>query len=702
MFKIVLLLRYIYVLFLSIALSLSIIEASSSKIEIESKSIETIGDVVTAKNGVLIRYDGAIIHADTIHFNKTTKILSLDGNIEGIGYDGTKEHSSHIVINTDNKKMHFENLFLVSENDVWAISKSVNKNKHKYKLGASILSSCDITNPIWTMHFSNSLYDTDKNQIKVYNAKVYMWNIPVFYTPYMSFTTNKKRSSGLLFPLFGFTKREGYLFEQPIFWAISQSVDLELNPQIRTERSTGLYSTFRFADSSHSKGTLRVGYFKDKQSYIEEYSPQNSSHYGLEFNYESSSLLKDFLPKYWEDGLYINTTYLNDIDYLTLQKNNLTHFGLSPLQESRINYFMQNGDYYAGLNAKYFIDTRENINNDETLQVLPSIQIHKYLEHFMSRNFTYSIDFKLNNFDRKKGVTMKQAEFRVPLEFTTSFFDNFLNLSLGEEFYYSKFFFGNGDFAYNDFQYYSNIHKAKLFTDLTKEYDNFIHVMQPSLSYIEPGNEKQSPTEFSQLTAKQKELFAVGLPEEQYAFSLSQYFYDKNMKLKFYQRLSQKYYSNRVYKLTDLNNEMQYNFDNFNIYNIVGYSYEFKKLRFSSSTVSYGGSDYSISIGHSYKEVLPDDLNAQLANDITFNFTYIHNKQISFNGGLTYNIEDSSNRQWRFGAKYYRDCWSADVSISQDILPTSSGPISQNTYYVQLNFTPFGSVGTNTLSQVPQ
>ena len=688
--------------FLGIILSFEYLSASSGKIEIQAATITTKGSIVTADTNVIVHYQNAIIRAKSVHYDKEKKILSLDGNVESIGYSGQKEHSNHMEIEIDSKKIHFEELFLVSENDVWILSKNVNKEKHEYKLGTSMLSSCDINNPIWTMRFSDSLYNTDENKIKIYNAKVYLWDVPIFYTPYLSFTTNKERSSGLLFPLFGFPEREGYFFEQPIFWAISPSVDAEINPQIRTDRSMGLYSTLRFVDSNHSKGTFRAGYFKDKASYVEKYNLPNSSHYGLEFNYESSFVLKNFLPNTWEDGLYVNTTYLNDIDYLTLQKNNLSHFGLSPLQESRVNYFAQDNDYYLGLNAKYFIDTRTNIDDDKTVQILPSIQMHKYLDELLTRNLTYSTDLKINNFDRKKGVTMKQAEMRIPLEYTTTFFNDFVNLSLGEEFYYSKFFFGNGDFVYDDYQYYSNIHKAKIFTDLTKNYDNFIHVLQPSLSYLKPGTENQTPIEVSQLNPEQKELFTVGLPEEQYNFALSQYFYDQNMKLKFYQRLTQKYYVDRAYKFADLNNEMQYNFDHLRLYNILGYAYEFKKVRFSSSSISYSASDYSLSLGHSYKKVLADDLNARAANDITFNFGYTYNKQISFNGGLTYNIDESSSRQWRFGGRYYRDCWSVDVSIREEIRPTSSGPISQSTYFLQLNFTPFGSIGTNTLNQLQQ
>ncbi|PTB87728.1 hypothetical protein C9925_01560 [cyanobacterium G8-9] len=360
--------KYISMFIVGMLLNTAILSASSNKdkIEIKAKNIESIGKIITAKDNVVVHYDGMVIKATIAHFNKETKILVLDGNIETIGYKGTKEHSNHMEINTETKEITFKELFLVSENDVWIMSDKVNKQESKYQLGTSLLSSCDISDPLWTMRFSHSTYTADENYIKVYNAKVYMWDVPVFYTPYLAFSTNKERSSGLLFPLFGYSDNEGFLYEQPIFWAISPSMDMEFNPQIRTERSIGGYSTLRFVDSNHSKGTLRVGYFKDEASYVDEYNLPNNEHYGLEFNYESSEIFKQYMPKGFKDGLYVNTTYLNDIDYLRLQKSNLSHFGLTPLQESRLNYFAQDNDYYFGLNAKYFIDTREGVDDDDS------------------------------------------------------------------------------------------------------------------------------------------------------------------------------------------------------------------------------------------------------------------------------------------------------------------------------------------------
>ncbi len=689
---------YKILLFFSFLLSIQTLHAAEekNKIEVTAKHLDTTETTVKATDGVVVYYQDSMIKASSAFYDKKTKLLILDGNVEMIGYQGTKEHIKHLEIQTESKEVTFEELFFVSENDVWLFTDKAHRSEGNYTFGMSMLSSCDVNDPLWKMVFSRSLYDSEEKYMKVYDAKVYFWDIPIIYSPYLAFSTHKERSSGLLFPLFGYTSEEGFIYEQPVFWAISPSMDMEFNPQIRTNRSIGLYATLRFVDSEHSSGKLRAGYFKDKESYVEENNLPNNSHYGLEFNYESSKIFSDKLPQGFTDGLYINTTFLNDIDYLNLQQTQLEHFGLVPLQESRLNYFLYNNDYYAGVNAKYFIDTRK-VDNDDTLQILPSIQLHKYLDHFLWSNLTYNVDFQVKNFDRKEGTTLKQAEMKIPLEFTTSFFDDFLNLSLAEDLYYSKFFFGNESYLYDEFEYYSSIHKVKFFTDLTKNYDNFIHVLQPSLEYVKPGNESESPVEFDKLTEDQKELFSVGLPEEHYAFSLSHYFYDKNMKLKFYQRLSQRYYVDRAYKFADISNEMQYNFKKWQFYNDMVYAPEFNKVRASSSRISLREKEYYFTLGHTYKQVLVDQPNILPANDVSLYFGYTYNERINFNGGLTYNIDESSSKQWRFGGSYKQDCWSMAASVRQDITPRPTGYTTDNTFFVQFNFIPFGGIGTESM-----
>ena len=664
----------------------------ANKLEVTANSIYSTNDTVHADEGVVVYYNNSIIKSKHATYNKKTKLLVLDEEVEVLGYEGTKEFTNHMELHTDTKEATFKQLFMSGDNDIWLLTNQAHRIEGKYHLGKSILSSCDVKDPLWKMVFSDSVYDSNEKYMKIYHARMYLGGVPIFYTPYLAFSTNKERSTGLLFPKIGYNPQEGVLYEQPLFINLAENMDIELNGQIRTKRSMGLYGSFRFVDSNHSEGVLRMGYFKDKQSYVDEFKPENDTHNGVEFNYESSEV---FMHEDDDatDGFYLNTTYLNDIDYLNLQKSRLQHFGTRPRQESRLNYFLYNENYYAGINAKYFIDTREK-TNDSTLQQLPSFQWHKFLAPLVLDNLTYSIDTHFNNVTRKIGATMRQAEIKVPVEYSTSFWNDYMNLSLKNEFYYSKYFFGNEEFKNDTFQYYSNIQKVALYTDLTKQYDEYIHVIEPSIEYVNAGTDKQSPIAFEELHKHQKKLFSVGLPEKTVSFGFKQYLYDESMHLVFSHRLAQRYYPDRAYKLSELENEIEYTLDDWTFYNYMTYSHDFNAIHAMASSIEIDKDTYSFDLGHTYKQYLRKEGNSIAVNDINFDFKYSLNQRIRMSGGFSYDMENKESKQWKMGIGYFKDCWSIDTSYRRDIRATSNGPETLNTFYLQLNFIPFGGVGT--------
>ena len=683
-------------------------KTDTSRLEVTAHTVSATKSTLYAKGGVVVHYQESLIHADNARFDKQTHILILDGHVEMIGYKGTKEYTSHLEINTMEREVHFKELFFSSENDLWLITDEGNSSKGVYHFGKSMLSSCDIEDPLWKMYFSRSTYDTHKEYMQIYDASVYFKDLPIFYVPYLGFSTSNQRTSGLLFPLFGYTQNDGFVYEQPIYWAINESMDLEFNPQIRTNRSLGIYATYRFADSPYSSGSLRVGYFQDQNSYIEENQLNEDQHYGMEFLYDASSFIAKNLSEDFRDGLYANITLLNDIDYLNLQKTHLTHFGQVPLQESRLNYFLSNNNWYGGLNAKYFIDTRLS-SNDTTLQTLPSITLHKYLDRLFIDDLTYAVELNMKHLDRKEGPTLNQYELRLPIEYTTSFFNDYLQLSLGEEIYIGKFYFGNDDtLLYDDFHYSSNLHKVAFLSDLTKMYNDYVHVLQPSLTYLKPGNESQSPASFEEILQDENgetredlsELFSVGLPEEQIAFTLSHYLYDTSADLQFFQRVSQSYFTNRAYRWSMLYNEMAYYWKGWTFYSNIGYSFEYNRLSESSTKVTLNSERYDFTLGHTYKCDVEDENTPVTSNDLDFDFSYRYSDKVTLNGGAIYNIEENTAKLWRIGASYHEDCWSISAQLKADVLPRPADALGESAYtqeysfMFQLNFIPFASLGS--------
>ena len=166
------------------------------------------------------------------------------------------------------------------------------------------------------------------------------------------------------------------------------------------------------------------------------------------------------------------------------------------------------------------------------------------------------------------------------------------------------------------------------------------------------------------------------------------------MNLKYYQRILQRYYQDRVFKWADLENEVQYNLKNLSLYSHIVYAHKFGKIRDSSTRILLDQKGYAFSFGHTFKKVLKDAPNVLEANDIGVFFRYDISDHFEVSGGFTYSLNESSSKQWRLGGKYHQDCWGVSSSIRQDITPRPNGFTRDNAFYIQFNFAPFGSVGT--------
>jgi len=694
------------IILMAAMLILTVLEATEEIIEIMAQQLSSTETTVTASGNVIVHYGDSIIQSSTAQYDREKNTLTLSGNnTELLGFRGNKIRSDQIQINTKSKKITFKKIFLSDNNDIWIFSEKAMKQDGNITFGPSMMSSCDPKKKDWTFYSESAHYDGKAHYMTMRNVKVKFWDVPVLYTPYFGYSTHKERSSGLLFPSFGYSAKQGFIYEQPLYWAASRSWDVELRPQVRTIRGYGAYGTLRFADSAYSAGAIRMGYFKDNEDYVIKNDIKNDSHYGFEMLYNSSSILSRFFSMKSNevvDGLYINATYLNDIDYIYLQKKPMSHFGAVPLQESRLNYFVHDEDFSGGIYGKYFIDTRLEDNNS-TMQILPTVQLHKYLKPILFDHLTYSLDLTMNNYTRKEGATLKVAEFYAPIEYTHTFFDDFVTLSLKEDLYYNKLVFGNGTFVNGDYQYQNAVSRIKLLSDLTRKYSDFIHVLQPALSYSIPSNPIESPVDFDELEDDQKKLFAPGRENNTVALKFSQYFYDDSGNIKFYERFTQNYLPDEEEsKFGNLSHEMQYNLDKWHFYNYLVYNYEFDKFEELSSLIQWKEEEYGVAIGHTFQRSYSYDddqvvVTNKVNNDINLNLSYQLTKRVGVMGGFVYDLDDEESSQYRFGVSYNKDCWNLSLGLRQDVRPIEAvdGPDSvlENTYTFQLNFVPFGGVG---------
>src|SRR6266511_2651559 len=85
----------------------------------------------------------------------------------------------------------------------------------------------------------------------------------VFYLPFGYFPLRSERQTGLLFPQFGQSNKEGFRFMQPFFWTISKSTDATAKFDIETRARFGFLGELRTVFERNSDFRIDAAYFNE-------------------------------------------------------------------------------------------------------------------------------------------------------------------------------------------------------------------------------------------------------------------------------------------------------------------------------------------------------------------------------------------------------------------------------------------------------
>ncbi len=689
-------------IFFLLVLSLGSLWAATAQkapedVEVLANTVSKDGTLVHAVGNVVLYSPKYLITADEAYYDQANGDLELFGNItmlEGVSY---ASRSGHTKINLNTDKGVSDPLFFFDESsNVWIKCENAILNPDTYITQKSIVSSCNTQDPDWKIAFTSGEFDKENKWLHLYNPVFYASDVPVFYLPYFSFTTDTSRRTGLLKPELGFGGKEGFHYLQPIYFAPDVDWDLELRPQIRTDRGEGLHGTYRFVDSPYSHGSITTGYFSEHKSYAESENLKNDSHYGLKMTYDRSALLS---TKYnnLEDGLWFDINYLNDIDYYNTMRNDT--FSYDKLATSRLNYYVKHDQDYVGLYAKYYIDTSKT-SNDTTLQELPTLHYHHFTNSLLLDNLLYSVDYQAKNYERKEGITAFQNELNAPFTLYFSLLEDYLHVSVSENIYASHIAYGNDDTQESEGKYWRNYHKIALYTELSKPYDNFYHTMYLGIDQILPSKEDEN--------GYIADFIALNTLTKSTSLTLKEFFYNEDGDKKISHKVKQIYYSDYDYKYGDLENDLKYHMtDKIYLGHNLHYSHEFSKVSRNQVSINYADDIYSPSLRYTYQDKtyrentiykVSQDISSN--KDYSFVTLYADSKYFTHYNIFTsvdYDVQDDQFRSWNIGFKKSLKCWDYSIQYRDKITPkltsTSIDSVNRSGIMFMFNLYPVGSVG---------
>ena len=676
-------------LLLSLFLSLSLF--ADKKVEVFATTVDTNGSYLKASDEVVVLYDGMYLSAQTATYDKKTEILELYGQVHALKDAQYYAMGDYLLLDTQKETRQFRPFFLQEYQDkLWISARSAKSTDQEYELHTGVVSSCNPQDPDWTLRFSSGYYDGENQWMQLYNARLYAGEVPILYLPYMAYPTDTTRRTGLLRPTFGLSSEEGFMYEQGLFIAEDPQWDLELLPQVRTKRGKGIYNTFRFVDSPGSFGSFKVGGFKEKESYQKEFNLLHDKHYGVEFDYEHRGFLSHWFNSniQGDSGIYSDITYLNDVEYLNLQKNDTLEYSIDSQVTSKVNLFLNQSENYFGMYSKYFIDLNKE-SNAATIQNLPELHYHHYLNTLLDEHLLYSLDYRGSNFYREDGKNATQHELNVPLDLQFPLLDEYLTLTLSENLYASAIsFYGPNDNVaskgYDTGTYARDYQKVELNSNLVKAFDTFTHSVSLSAAYVHPGTQNRTgfyedyQEEFENNTENNIpcisgpcEYNTINEVLEEASLEFTQFIFTPKGQEKIYHRLRQPLiYEDGYDKYGELENELRYYItDNLNYYNNTFYNHQRNVISKTQNTLGYNNSEFSFNASHLYEDKLVDTQRVR-SRYLTTNARYDYSSRWQYFAGYAYDIENSETKNRNIGFLFKMRCWNLQLQYVENIRPT--------------------------------
>ncbi len=209
----------------------------------------------------------------------------------------------------------------------------------KYQLKDATYTTCPATagDPAWFARVSDLSLDYVASEGVAKGTTIVFKDVPILYSPWMSFTLDNRRKTGLLAPTIGSTSKGGPEYTQPFYWNIAPDMDATIAPRFMAKRGTQWAAEYRYLGQSYI-GQVAGEFLENDQITHTNRSALTIKH-DQNLGYGFSGSLN--LNRVSDD------TYFSD---LSTRLSNITQTNL--LREGRLNY--GSGWWSAQLMAQRF------------------------------------------------------------------------------------------------------------------------------------------------------------------------------------------------------------------------------------------------------------------------------------------------------------------------------------------------------------
>ncbi len=327
--------RWVIIIYLGLNLPLSAEEFCQSTTKmapsppdlppVEANSVQIFADYAraTEQQGVLKFTGNVTLQKEQQILN--SEILLYDRNQDKVNIesDFTLWDDTYIL-QGENLQLHNREMGEILNGYYWLLgqgghgqsTKVIRKDKNILYLENASYTTCEPNKEIWRLESENTTLNKAEAEGVSRNVTLKLFDVPIFYTPYLSFPLNDARKSGILAPSIGSSNEVGVEFSLPYYFNLAPNYDATLTPRVMTRRGVMLQGEFRYL-TQQTGGRLQAEYLPKDRALDEDRSSITFQHSGQVVG----SLFAD-----------INYNYVSDNQYFEELGNNLTMASVTHLE----------------------------------------------------------------------------------------------------------------------------------------------------------------------------------------------------------------------------------------------------------------------------------------------------------------------------------------------------------------------------------
>jgi LPS-assembly protein len=274
------------------------IAADDHRIHIETNNAELqlgadLNALLTGR--VTVTQDQRSVSADSVTYDYNTDKINVKGKVDFLDpkLRVRSDSGSYETTGGANFDQAFFNLM---DRNGRGFAKDIDVNPDgKVALDHVHYTSCPVGIEDWSLDASKISLDTKLQEGVARHVVMRFKDVPVFYTPYISFPLGDERKSGLLFPSLGHSGSNGFELEVPYYLNLAPNYDLTITPGVLTARGEQLAEDFRYL-TANSHGQLDATFLPDdkqqqhdNRSYV-RYTDITDIQHGLRFDADIASV----------------------------------------------------------------------------------------------------------------------------------------------------------------------------------------------------------------------------------------------------------------------------------------------------------------------------------------------------------------------------------------------------------------------------